>query len=476
MEPYNFKEKIRTYIKTNPFLSHGDLGVLLLIDNIYQELPDDISELRKINTYFDPKHINLNDIDQLTFLKIIKLSDDSKEDIKEKLRKYLDMKYSCRGYDHSYEQNMNRFKEDSAIAQKFLEEILEIANLPEEITKVLSESKEINRKNLFELLTVFKETKSKKIKYEILRKLAIIDILTRVRKNFQIRDLDYASLEILKVFAKGLKLAKTKPVPHYFWIDEKEKVQSTKSKREAELNHIQASLLREKSALGYFPIQRFNGKPALTGKKNRILYMEVRNKLRKDGELYYTSTVEKIIRKNLEFPTQIHDTIGIRIVVENQDDILDLISELESFIGGASLRKKEKNSTSNAKHKFGKKQISKYSAKEYYVWKAVYDIALRSSFTSDLKRFLNLATKGEMKEKIKQELSYYMERPVNYIVEVQIQDLESYLLSIAKGSPADHSKLKMKQIRNNSFYKIFPKEIYEKELLNFRNTILQENK
>lgn len=57
---------------------------------------------------------------------------------------------------------------------------------------------------------------------------------------------------------------------------------------------------------------------------------------------------------------------------------------------------------------------------------------------------------------------------------VQLQDIKSYLLSIAKGSPTEHAWLKMNQIRSNSFYKFFPKEIFQKELYNVKMNLLKQ--
>jgi len=42
------------------------------------------------------------------------------------------------------------------------------------------------------------------------------------------------------------------------------------------------------------------------------------------------------------------------------------------------------------------------------------------------------------------------------------------------GSPTEHAWLKMNQIRSNSFYKFFPKEIFQKELNNVKINLLNE--
>jgi hypothetical protein len=58
------------------------------------------------------------------------------------------------------------------------------------------------------------------------------------------------------------------------------------------------------------------------------------------------------------------------------------------------------------------------------------------------------------------------------VIEVQLQDIKSYLLSIAKGSSTAHACLKMNQIRSNSFYKFFPKEIYERDVTQLKLGLL----
>jgi hypothetical protein len=474
MEPYNFKEKIQAYIHANHNLSSEMLGVLLFIDNLYQEIPIDLSEVRRINTYLDPKNIKEANIDQITILRLAS-ENISDQELRNRLNAYLDMKYSCRGYTNTYKENMKQFKKDTIVAERFLEQLLKTASLPDEVQKILYEHPALHNKDLFDLVQLYKTTTEPRIKYEILRKIGIIDILTRIRKSYPLKYIDYVAGEVFSVFAKGLGVTKIPNEPLYFWIDENEKVQVSRSEEQAQILHNRATHGRKMRALRTYPIQVFKGKPARTQQGNLILNMEVRNKLRRDGKIYYSSSLEKMIRKNLEFPLQMHDIIGMRLVVENQEDIIPLIAELETIIGGASLRKKEKNSTNVAIHKFDRQPISKYSSKEYYVWKAVYDVALKSSIIPELRHIKNSSRDSKIKELIDTKIKHYMKHPVNVVVEVQIQDLKSYLLSIAEGSPTDHEKLKMKQIRANSFYKVFPKEIYKPILFKERDRILQSS-
>jgi hypothetical protein len=80
----------------------------------------------------------------------------------------------------------------------------------------------------------------------------------------------------------------------------------------------------------------------------------------------------------------------------------------------------------------------------------------------------NQAAQRELNDR----LVYFLDNPKDFVVEVQLQDLSSYLSGIATGSSASHAQLKMNQIRLNSFFKFFPQEIYASELRSLRDQIL----
>lgn len=220
-----------------------------------------------------------------------------------------------------------------------------------------------------------------------------------------------------------------------------------------------------------YPLQTFEHTSHKTERKNNILHIELRNKLIQNEQVYHTSIVEKIIRKNLEFPSRVNDVVAVRIIVDQEKNIPKIIEEIEQFWGGSSARKKEKNTL----HLFGKRKLSDYSSENYYVWKAVYDVALPNPITFKIKDVMAQSTKDDLQthQELKALLDYYQEKPQDQVVEVQIQDLKSYLQSIAKGSSSYHETLKMNQVRFNSFYKFFPKEIYRKEVKELRNEILK---
>ncbi|MFW6383513.1 MAG: hypothetical protein ACOCZQ_02620, partial [Nanoarchaeota archaeon] len=191
-----------------------------------------------------------------------------------------------------------------------------------------------------------------------------------------------------------------------------------------------------------------------------------------NGKLEYISVVEKMLRKNLSFPSQVRDIIGIRLIVENEDIIPGFILDLENFLGGSSTRNREKSGL----NMFGKKKLSKYSSEDFYVWKAVYDVTLPNPTTRLLEKMLSV-TKGnkEAQDMLKEHIEYLKDHPKDFIVEVQLQDIRSYLQSICRGSSSYHPYLKKRQIRDNSFYKLFPKEIYMNELKKLKKKILKKS-
>jgi len=148
----------------------------------------------------------------------------------------------------------------------------------------------------------------------------------------------------------------------------------------------------------------------------------------------------------------------VKIVVDREERIPSIIRDLESFLGGSSTRKMEKNSY----HRFGKRMLSEYSSPEYFVWKAIYDITLPHPSSSQIRKMLKLTRGNRSAQKeLRDRLKYFVDHPSDFVIEVQLQDIKSYLQSIARGSPSAHTWLKMNQIRSNSFYKFFPQEIYE---------------
>jgi len=380
------------------------------------------------------------------------------------------MKFNFQGNCKAYEENAEKFMKISKIASDFVKYILEKANLSTDIVDCLMEHKEIrDLHDLYDLFQVYNNTENERVKYEILRRLGLIVLVSRINRSQYIDDIDFNLDNVQKIVNSGFNLSDSVAKTCYVLIDEKNKVNCTNDFKEAEKLHLIASNERKKRALKFYPLQKITYSPSKTFQGNEILNFKIRHKLIKDDKLNYNSFMEKMIRKSLEFPNQVHDVIGLKIVAKDEESIVKLISELESFLGGTSTRKKEKNTL----NKFGKKRLSMYSSKDYFVWKAIYDIALPNPSINSIKTMLNLTRGNKFAwEELLKRLEYFKEHPKDFVVEVQLQDFNSYLLSIAKGSSTYHGNLKVNQIRSNSFYKVFPKEIYDKELLRLRGEIL----
>jgi len=465
MAAINYSKKISLYLKSNPDLAYEDFGTLLLIDNLYGQLPDDINAFRKLYAHLDPKIID-NGAAGIIFLQIAK-SKEPTSVIKHRLNNYINMKLNYSRNSKSYQENMKKFKEYSIIVSDIINELLSLAKYPPEITKALKEREAVqNCYDFHEMLLLYRKTNDKRIKYEILRKLGLLVLLARIHRSLLIEDLEFALKEVTYVFKSGLGLTPLKRRKLYLWVDEHDKAKYAVEKRKAFNEYQSAVKKRNMAARSIYSMQIIDYLPFRTKFNSEILHMDIRNKLNKNGELYSTSFVEKVIRKNLEFPNQVHDVIGIKLVVSTEDEIPQLIMDLSTFLGGSSTRKKEKN----ALYKFGKRELSRYASKDYFVWKAVYDISLPHPSIVQVHRMLKLTQHNPQAQQILSDrIKYFEERPQDFVVEVQIQDINSYLLSSARGSTTDHRVLKTNQVRNNSFYKLFPKEIYQKELARLRN-------
>ena len=459
------KSAIDEYRKANKNLSLDRISTLLSIDSVYSKMPDDIGEFRKINTYLNP-YITLKK-DKITFLRIVDSRLDEKR-IKEKFNKYLNVKYNHITNPGTYNQNMDKFIKQSRIVTSFLEDVLEIGNFPDEMKRVFAEPKELKQNpNLFELMKMYRGTKNKRFRFEILRKIGLVDLVSRIEKTYPLEQTDFVIREVEKLFSIGLGLKRYKKEEKFLWLDTKKGVRYSHDKEEAERQRQRNYDKMKKKYLS--EIQRMTHTRYSTRFNMMIEDIQIRNKLRKKKSPYYTSFLEKMIRKNIEFPNQVHDTIGVRIVVKEHDDIPRYISMLEKFIGGSSSRKKEKDTI----HKFGKEKLNPYSSKDYFVWKAVYDIALPNFAIKHLEEIRRNAKDKQLQNIISKKIREMKKNPVNNIVEVQVQDLESYLLSMAKESTTEHARLKMNEIRQNSFFKLFPVEVYKREIEKVKQKIIR---
>jgi len=469
MNLLNFDEKLRLYAKSNPSLTADFYGSLLLIDLLYHDIPEDIGRFRKLYTHLDPTVID-NSSEGIMFLEIAE-SEEPETVIKHRLNNYINTKFNyLRGY-KTFKENMVMFRQYSREVSDMLDEVLQVAGFPADVTGMLRESKEVKEcTDFYDMLQLYKEAKNHRIKYEILRKIGLIVLVSRINRSFLVEDIDFAAKEVDYVFRKGLGLEELDTRKLFLWVDEHDKARYSFEKRDAFKYYQETVKSRARLAKPIHSMQVIQYMPYKSRFNTEIMHMEIRNKIRKGNQVSRTSFMEKILRKNLEFPNQVHDVIGIKLVVGSDEEIPQLVRDLSSFLGGSSTRKKEKNFL----NKFGKKQLSKYSGKEYFVWKAVYDISLPHPSIIQVQRMIAMTRDNKDAQRVlRNRLKYFQDRPQDFVVEVQIQDVNSYLLGIASGSTTDHALLKRNQVRQNSVYKLFPEEIYHQELLKYRNKILE---
>jgi len=468
MKIENYNDKIALFYETNPDLTHEELAVVLTADLMYKDLPDDLPELRKKYAHLDPSVLTRSS-EGITFLRIAEDKEPPRV-LKDRLNAYLNVKFHDITHKKTYEKNARLFEERSIIASKIIEEILARAAFPEEITEVLREKETIRTcYDFYKMLRLYKAATDDRHRYEILRKIGLIVLSARIDRTVEMEDLEQRKKEVWKAFDRGLRRTKKGKKEYYLWLNAKHKVDFSTDEKVARHNYTKELEIRRRQACAIFPLQRFLCRPFKTFSGNEILHMEIRNKFGDQGRMSYGSYVEKMVRKNLEFPNQVHDTIGVKIVVEKEGQIPAIIRDLESFLGGSSTRKMEKNSY----HRFGRRRLSEYSSPEYFVWKAVYDITLPHPSISQIKKMLKLTRENRIAQKeLRSRLEYFVNHPSDFVIEVQLQDIKSYLLSIAKGSSTDHEWLKMNQIRSNSFYKFFPREIYERDITRLKQRLL----
>ena len=460
MKIEDYKAKFALFYETNPFLASKELAVVLTADLLYKDIPEDIDQFRKKYAHFDPTIITRPN-DGITFIKISR-ERRAKETIKSQLNNYLNVKFHHIKHKKGYKANALIFKEKSIIASQVIEEILRKTDFPPEIIEVLREREEVKScYDFYDMLKLFNRTRDERLRFEIIRKIGLIVLIARINRTVGIEELESRKKEVWKAIDKGLRYSPKSEKRYYLWLNEKKKVAFYTNLKYAEKCYRNDVEIRRRQACEIYPMQKFVAHPFKTISGNEILHMEIRSKFGVKGNLSYASYVEKMLRKNLEFPNQVRDIIGLKIVMEKESQIQSIIRDLEAFLGGSSTRKMEKNSY----HRFGRRRLSEYSSPEYSVWKAVYDITLPHPAISHIKKMMKITRQNRLaQDELKGRLNYLINNPRDFVLEVQLQDIKSYLLSIAKGSPTAHAWLKTNQIRSNSFYKIFPKEIYQNDI------------
>lgn len=463
-----YDQLIAQFHAIRPGLAPQELAVLLAADQLYKHEPEDVSEFRKIYAHFDPTILH-RPHQGITFTRIA--SEGGGADLeRKKLNDYMNIKFNDARHYRNYRANAALFERNARIASEILEDILARSSLPAPILEVLKEREAVRTcHDFYDMLQLYRRSRDARIRYEILRKIGLVVLIARINRSVEIMEMDGKRKEVSQAFHRGLRGTPQGERHIFFWLTETDEIAFETDPRKARTSYRKALQGRLRTGRPLLPIQRFRCRPFLTFSGIPVLRLEIRDKFRYQGRLSYTSCVEKMVRKNLEFPNQVHDIIGVKIVVEKESQVSRMIRDLESFLGGSSTRKKEKNTY----HRFGKQRLRDGSPPQYVVWKAIYDIPLSHPSIAPLREILNrIQGNRSVCMEIRKRLRSLAGRPRDFVIEVQIQDLQSYLLGIARGSPIEHARLKTDQIRSNSLYKFFPREIYGKEIEQLERRLL----
>jgi len=279
MKSTSIKEKIEQYIKSSSEFSPEGLSALLLIDSLYEQVPEDIEKFRSLYSHLDPGIID-NYAEGITFLKIVQ-SNEPASIIRERLNNYINIKFNYLGNHKSYEENMIKFESYSKIISKVLKDVLEIAKLPQEIIDVLREDVKVeNCHDFYEILNLYKDSNDKRTKFEILRKIGLIVILARIKRSLIVDELTSALQEVKRVFSSGLELKKKHEDNYYLWIDENDSLKLSSNKNKVRDLYFDDMKKRSKKGLAIIEIQKFVFNPFETKFGLDILHVEARNKFK----------------------------------------------------------------------------------------------------------------------------------------------------------------------------------------------------
>jgi hypothetical protein len=468
MKTQDYAQRIESYYRANPGLDRQELAVLLTADLLYEDVPEDLPAFHKKYAHLDPDVLE-RPFESIAFLKIAH-SDEPESRLRERLNAYLNIKFHDIVHSKSYEENAPIFKHHSQNASRFIDEILEKAALPGPLVAVLRERDEVRAcHDFYDMLQLYRQAGSRTVRYELMRKLGLIVLIARINRSVEFEALANRMHQVRDALQRGLGWSGGETQEYFFWLNAADRIEFATDRLTAEEAHERQARRRVREARPVHPPQRIECRGFRTFSGNEIVHMELRNKFESSEEPCYTSFIEKMLRKNLEFPNQIHDTIGVKIVVNSEEEIPRIIADLESFLGGSSTRKMEKNSY----HRFGRLGLSEYSSKEYFVWKAIYDITLPHPSIAQTDKMLEITRdNARAQEELLRRREHFVNNPRDFVIEVQLQDIRSFLLSISRGSPTEHAWLKMNQIRSNSLYKIFPEQVFEEEITRLRSRLL----
>jgi len=492
-------------INKQTLLPVTEINTILFSHLLYSYEPEDTHLFWTHYPYFDPDIPN-KDPKKYHFLELAHFKIDSPS-FRKKLNHYLNIKFNPIEYHMPLDYNITKFKNLAEESSKILQIILERASLPEFVQSVFQENKKIASTNdIIDLIAICQKSESIREKYEITRKVGLTFLLSRVKNCIGFQKTRKYHTSVDTIFKEQLKIKENGSNHYqfeiYYWLDHNEKLAFYADKETAIKLHEEQSKIRESKGKDTHPLQFEFFKPQMSQGKNQILKYISRIKNFNLGREDNASVIEKIIRKNLLYPTEIADLYGITFVVNTEKELLNLRGEIESFLGGTNTRKSEKI-------------IEKSTGSEYYtstnsdffkIWKTVYDITLPHErleiINQVIKDYLedirileevvdgvdhtfqdskiygsivhHLNRKYSKIEKIYHIKERLIQKPFDLQVEIQIQDLHSYLLSKCFGSSTEHEALKRNQVLSSTLYKVFPKKIYQPELLNLKENFLSK--
>jgi hypothetical protein len=466
--------------------------------NLYNPEPNDLESFRMNYPYFNPDIItdkNSKYRYQFIFLTEVNMEENG---FIEMVNQYLNAKFNPVTHYKILEQNLEKFTRLAAESSTILNNILKRADFPEGIETLFRETHVVSETNdIRDMICLFNKQDSLKIKYEILRKIGLTVLLNRVKntQTFQ-KALNYNKY-INRLFLEKLNLKQQRHVVGdflkiYFWMNDNDNLVYSYNENKAIELHQADSMDRFNSGKTLNDLQTEIMFPQMTKAGNKVLKYVSRIKNKHQDKEDYTSVIEKIVRKNIRFPSEITDIHGVTFVVDSEQDTISLIAEIEDFLGGTNTRKNEK-----IIEKTRDSGIIYDNKENFKIWKTIYDITFphemldavnygilqiknditvleniisslsdlsgRDNQLSEINRHLSLKKKEA--EKLHRLKGAYENKPFDIYLEIQIQELKSYLLSKCYGSEIEHRLHKSRQVMSSTFYKLFPRKIYEPILL-----------
>ena len=149
------------------------------------------------------------------------------------------------------------------------------------------------------------------------------------------------------------------------------------------------------------------------------------------------SLLSKMIRKGINNPDEIGDIIGAMFIVADDDALNDLLTLLDACLGTPF---GWRNVTDTFSPGPADSALNDWSSKEFKVFKGDVDILARAPLSGALYRFP---------------------------VEIQIFTLEGFLRTVCGSHDASHHALKLRQFLYGLVPRVFPREVYGQEWLDF---------